>query len=228
MNQVYQGGQYTARAVFRDSDDALTDPVSPKASAYDPTGTALFTAQDMVRDDLGQFHITFMVPVDAAVGVWNIIYTGTISAEPFLINDQFLALGSAAATIQAGLVTRVRLALGERIPVGGTEADTRFMDADIINAMSYNDSDFNKTMAELWLAKGGLWAELVDIAESGTDRSLSQMQRAALAQAKLYIEKVASDDSVWASTYRVIGESFHAYGDIPRPRWLWEPVTFRG
>lgn len=228
MNQVYQGGQYTARAVFETSGGVLTDPVSPKVSAYDPTGTALFSAQALVRDDTGQYHITFMVPSDAAVGTWSVIYTGTINGDPVALTDDFAVLDSGVITAQQGLVNRIRLALGERIPTGGDESATRFTDSDIVNALYYNDSDYNKTMAEMWLAKAGMWAELPDYAESGTQRSFSQMQRAAIGQAKLYLDKVAADDGVWAATYRVVGESFSAFRSPPRPRWMWDVVTVRG
>jgi len=228
MNQVYQGGQYTARAIFTTSAGVLTDPVGPKVSVHNPSGDALFTAQDLTRDDTGQYHITFMVPTDADVGTWTTTYTGTINGDPVALTEEFAVLDSGAVTAQQGLITRIRLALGEKIPVGGDEADTRFTDSDIVNALYYNAGDFNKTMAEMWLAKAGMWAELPDYAESGTTRQFSQMGRAALNQAKIYIDKVTSDDTLWTSTYRVVGESFDAFGQIPRPRWLWEPVTVRG
>lgn len=228
MDQVYQGGQYTARAVYQTSDGALVDPVDPRVSIFDPTGSALHENEALVRDDIGLYHLTFMVPAGAMTGEWSETFLGTINGDDVIVEDNFTVLDSGVVTALASTVTRLRLMLGERIPAGKTEADTRFADVEIANALYFNNEDINKTMAELWLAKAGMWAEAVDIAESGTTREFSQMQRAAIKQAQIYIDRVVTDDAAWSATYRVVGESFDAFGCIPRPRWLWEPVTVRG
>jgi len=227
VNQVYQGGQYTVRAVFETSDGALTDPVDPLVSIYDPTGAAFATAQDLIRDAIGQYHFSFVLPSNATLGTWSSSCTGVINGDTVQTVEEFGVLDSGVVTQMASTVTRLRLLLGERIPVGGDETSTRFSDAEITNAYLFNAQDINKTMAELWLAKAGMWAELFDISESGTQRQFSQMQRAAIGQAKVYIDKVSADDVLWTSTYRVVGESFDAFGCLPRPRWMWEPVAVR-
>jgi hypothetical protein len=227
MDQVYQGGQYTGRVVYRLSSDALTDPVTPVASAFNPSGDALFTEQPLVRDDLGMYHISFVIPADAEIGDWQMQYFGTINGDLVETIDTFEVLNSGIITALESMITRIRLLVGEKIPLGGDENSTRFTDSEIVNAYTFNMADFNKTMAELWLAKAGRWAEVTDANESGTNRSLSQMNKAALAQAKVYLDLVQKYDAVWVSTYRVPGKGFAPYREDTCPRWLWEPVTVR-
>jgi hypothetical protein len=228
MDQVYQGSQYTARVVYRSVGNALVDPDDPMVSIYDPNGAALYQSEPIVRDDVGQYHFTFLVPTDAAVGDWTVVFLGTVDGRQVESSGFLQVLDASQVSQMQSTINHIRLAVGEKIPVGGSDGDTRFTDIDILSELNYAGQDLNKVKASLWLAKSGMWAELVDIDESGTDRSLSQMSKAALAQAKIYLDKVAADDVLWAQTYRVAGRSFKAWGQCDMvPRWMWEPVTVR-
>lgn len=84
----------------------------------------------------------------------------------------------------------LRLLLGERIPPGGTDADTFFTDPDIIDLLD-TYGDINAAAAAGWRGKAAEYAKYIDIEESGSTRKMSQMYRQAELQAN-YFGKLAS------------------------------------
>jgi hypothetical protein len=71
----------------------------------------------------------------------------------------------------------LRSQLGERIPVGGTDADTMFTDAEIIDLLSYSNPEL-----EGWRRKAAEFANLVDTTEGTSKRAMSQLHANALNQ----------------------------------------------
>lgn len=229
MDQVLQGGQYTGRVLYRLGSGPLVDPTDPYMDLLAPDGTNVSPHTLLTKDDVGEYHVTFTVPTDAQVGTWTMQFYGIIGGGEVTAPDEFEVIEAGLASPIVQTTLQIRMLLGERIPIGKDETATRFTDTEII-AMYYADNqDLNKTMADMWMSKAGMWAELVDYDESGTERAMSQMQKAALSQAKVYQGIVQAYESQWQSTYRVPGRSFAAWGqDYCAPVILWEPVTCRG
>lgn len=80
------------------------------------------------------------------------------------------------------LEDHLRLLLGERIPPLGTDADTFFTDAQIIELLD-TYGDLNLACSAGWSAKAAEFSKYIDIDESGSTRKLSQMYRQARLQA---------------------------------------------
>jgi len=73
----------------------------------------------------------------------------------------------------------LRLYLGERIPAGGTAADTFFSESEITELLDRNTSIFGAA-AEGWGAKAAEFATLVDTSEAGGSEKMSQMHKQSL------------------------------------------------
>jgi hypothetical protein len=228
MDQVIQGGTFTGNVIYRLSTGALVDPTSPYVDILDPAGNNVSPHTLLTRSDVGVYHVTFIVPINAPLGDWTMRYFGIISGAEVSSQQTFNVFAAGAVSAINRTVNRLRLLIGEKIPLGGTETDTRYTDDELIAVYYANNEDLTKTVAELWLTKAAMFTELVDVMESGTQRSLSQMARAANAQAAVWEKRVVAYDAAWAATYRVPGKAIKLYTRDCLPRWLWEPVTVRG
>lgn len=72
----------------------------------------------------------------------------------------------------------LRARLGERIPATGTDADTMFTDAEIIDLITnYGDA----AVLEGWRRKAAEFANLVDTTEGTSKRAMSDLHNNALA-----------------------------------------------
>jgi hypothetical protein len=82
----------------------------------------------------------------------------------------------------------LRQHLGERIPAGGTDADTFFSDDEITELLNTADSEILVAAAEGWLMKASEYAALVNVSEGGGRQDLSDMHKHAMELAKHYQE----------------------------------------
>jgi hypothetical protein len=89
------------------------------------------------------------------------------------------------------LRARLRKLLNEVIPVGGTEADTKFLDAEIDLLLTEADS-LNEAASVGWMEKAGLLQGDIESYSSGTEKydltSLKDRLSHALAMAKQYAD----------------------------------------
>lgn len=81
---------------------------------------------------------------------------------------------------------RLRRALGERIPTGGSASDTMFSSDEIDDILLQGGSDDNLSAYYGWVAKTAELANLVDTAEGSSKREMGQLHTHALAQVKYY------------------------------------------
>lgn len=99
----------------------------------------------------------------------------------------------------------LRLHLGERIPDDGEEEDTNFTDEELLLIIERARGDFYASLALGWAAKAGIYTDLVDINENGSDRKLEQAWKHADKQASRF-EKLATFDITQDLTFlRVAG-----------------------
>lgn len=75
----------------------------------------------------------------------------------------------------------LRAVLGERIPALGTEADTMFTDAELLDLLAIYGEDAE---IEGWRRKAAEFASLVDTTEGTSKRAMSDLHSQALAQIK--------------------------------------------
>lgn len=216
MQQVGLGTQATFYARFQAADGSVIVPDEPLVDVLRPDAT-LFLADQVPtaagEGAAGQYTFTFDMPIDEVEGEWTITWNGTYLGTALAENEPFEVVPAAQITLVSGIIMRLRRLIGERIPIGKTEDDTRFTDAEISAVYRDNNNDLNKTLAELWLAKAAYLGDFVDINESGTIRSLSQMNRAAMAQATKYEAIVQGYENAWQATYRALPRTFSPWTD---------------
>lgn len=79
---------------------------------------------------------------------------------------------------------RVRRQLGERIPQGGTDADTMFTDQEILDLLTESGGDVEAAVAEGWKVKTAEAVDLVNTQEGTSKRNLSDVHEHALGMVK--------------------------------------------
>lgn len=93
MQQVARGARIALDAVFRDSAVDLVDPTTPLVDILDPANVVVVA--DTVPDNgagLGLFDFPgggYLVPSDAAYGVWTARWTGTVDGDLIEALDEF-------------------------------------------------------------------------------------------------------------------------------------------
>jgi hypothetical protein len=83
-------------------------------------------------------------------------------------------------------VDRLRALLGERIPAGGTPADTYFSAEEIDNLIEGAGDNVRRAAYEGWQLKAAYYADLVNVTEGNALRDMSDLLDHALAMAKQF------------------------------------------
>ena len=89
---------------------------------------------------------------------------------------------------EVATIDQLRLFIDERIPPGGSDADTGFLDADLQMLLDNNQGNLYGAAADGWAIKAGFYHALIDINENGSDRKMSQMYDHAEKRAKYFLE----------------------------------------
>jgi len=76
---------------------------------------------------------------------------------------------------------RLRDRLGERIPDGGSDADTLFTNYQLSDLLDRNDGVFEDALVEGWQIKVAEYSNLVDTTEGTSKRSMSDLRSQAQA-----------------------------------------------
>jgi len=76
---------------------------------------------------------------------------------------------------------RLRDRLGERIPDGGSEADTMFTNHQLSDLLDRNDGDLEAAIFEGWQIKVAEFSNLVDTTEGTSKRSMGDLRSQAQA-----------------------------------------------
>lgn len=154
-----------------------------------------------------------------------------------------LAAGIAVTNFQS-LTSQLRLLTGERIRPGKTDLDTNFSNDELIDIILRYRGNLYLAAAEVWQAKAAENADLVDIAESGSERKLSQLfknmstQSASFRQAGIEIEEQVIDPVVGVSVAWLYPSSTTTSDHSADPFYdpflflfaqrTWMPVAFSG
>lgn len=89
----------------------------------------------------------------------------------------------------ATAVEELRELLGERIPTGGSDADTMFTDARLLDLLNTTESR-DEALAVAWKIKAAEYADLVDTSEGTSKRAMSDLHKHALQMAASYSTEI--------------------------------------
>lgn len=81
---------------------------------------------------------------------------------------------------------KLRALLGERIPAGGSDADTFFTDAEIANLLADTGGIVRRAAFEGWQMKAAYYADLASVTEGNSNRATSDLLDHALKMVKQY------------------------------------------
>lgn len=108
----------------------------------------------------------------------------------------------------------IRSLLGERIPSGGSEADTLFSADEILAFWTLGEENVLKTVYQGWLAKAAELSNLVDTAEGNYSRKFGQLLEHAQAMVKYY-GRISGGDPTVRTRVGTINRPGGYYGRIP-------------
>jgi len=83
-------------------------------------------------------------------------------------------------------ITRLRQLIGEPIPAGGRATDTMYSDVEMQDFLDRAGNDLNRAAYIGWLAKAGVYANLVTTTEGNASRLNSDLRDHAMGMAKHY------------------------------------------
>lgn len=104
-------------------------------------------------------------------------------------------------------IEMLRGMIGERVPPGGTEVDTNFIDAELEAILSHSQNRLYLAAALCWAMKAAFYADLVDISESGSERKLSQLTRQAREMEALYRKQASIEEEAFLGALRAAPRS---------------------
>lgn len=81
---------------------------------------------------------------------------------------------------------KLRVLLGEKIPEGGSDADTYFTDAEIVSILADNQGNTRRAAYEGWQMKAAYYAELITVSEGNALRQMSDLHKHALDMVKQF------------------------------------------
>lgn len=158
--------------------------------------------------------ITPSMPAGAPEGIYPVVVsgpTGTSAGDAPGADFTFaVPVGTLIPVLELvgtplTVIENLRLLVGERIPATGTEADTRFADDELGDAINRHGGNLYLAAGEMWSAKAGMFADLTDVSESGSERKLSQLFRQANQMASSYTK--AGEQFVLGMISRPVGKS---------------------
>lgn len=111
-------------------------------------------------------------------------------------------------------IEKLRLLLWEKVPQEGQDTDTHFTDVELAVVLELAGGSMNGAAAIGWSIKGGLYSEMIDINESGSNRRLNQLFTNAERMWKRYSDLAAGEMVlVTAAKSRVAPVSFKILGE---------------
>jgi hypothetical protein len=198
--------------VFVKEDGSFIDPVTVMARITDSEGTVVLDWTAATRMSLGTFRISFAIAEDAPQGLWNVDWDGTLADGLHATGSEIFEVETADVTVTpspelAG--SRLRSRLGEsKTDPNGDGSETMFKDEAIFDMIDSANGDIDLATVEGWRRKSAYLQRLVDISESGADRSMSQKFKQAKAMLD-YWSKIVVDAAIasqMALSGRVVGQ----------------------
>lgn len=184
--EVVRGGTAVLRAEFVDLQGAAIDTTLDSLEIYQPDDTLYLSVPTMevVRLSAGNYRYNFYVPALAEDGDWRIVWTGTEGVNELIGEDILTVLIVDEESLNS--VPSLRLLINEKIPEFGEPSDTKFSDNELALILERMGLSLYASAAEAWYVKAGMYEQLIDIDESGSNRNLDQIFKHALSMGDRY------------------------------------------
>lgn len=121
---------------------------------------------------------------------------------------------------------RLRRALGERIPIGGSDQNTFFLDDEVSDLLVEAGNDFNRAALKGWQEKMAEYAKFVDVDESGSNRKLATLFKNAESMVRHYAGVVGVDVEA-AVGHGVVGRAVNLREEPENPKVMHVSATRR-
>lgn len=209
--EVVQGGTAVLRAEFV---NGLLQPVNVDIQSleiFDSSSNLILDVpvDEILQEGTGRYRYTFGVPEDALMGVWTAIWQGLSIPDniPMTGNETFEVVPVNSESLAT--VPQLRMLLNERIPEGGTEADTNFTDNELGLMIQRAGGSLYYSAAEGWYVKAGLYSMFIDVDESGSNRNLGEVFKHALSMGDRYrsAAKAAAEEEASIYEGRIPGKA---------------------
>jgi len=89
MQSVIRGNSITLEAQYKDGTGAVSDPVAPTASIFDPSDVALVVDATPTRMSTGIYRYAYIVGNTAPAGTWRIVWGGTVDNQALISTEYF-------------------------------------------------------------------------------------------------------------------------------------------
>lgn len=224
MITLSQGAERTFLAEYKAA-EALVDPDNPLVDVLDPAGNVVVADGVPVRLDQGHYSYLVVLPMAAPLGQWEIRWTGVINGFLVSSSESFNVVEPGQVSAGSSAVQSVRELTHEL--EGGDYSTERIEDLLVSNGGS-----INRVVLHIWRSKAARYAKYIDINESGSNRSFSQLHKNAMAEVASY-QKVVDGEStaLMAAVGRAVGRSINILDTPPASAAgavLYGPGTVRG
>lgn len=164
-------------ATFTDSFGNLVDPDTIHVDIWDSEGLQVLDNGIPTQLGLGSYQYVHAIPLDAPLGLWKVEWHAVVDGLN-AFGEEIFEVDPAPEVTPSDQVahSRLRSRLGEvsKLPDDQNGSDTLFSTTDIADLLSYAEGDLDYATFEGWKRKAAHLSRLIDISESGSDRSLSQ------------------------------------------------------
>ena len=227
MQVVKPGAVIAVDAIFIEAGTANRyDPDSVSVTILNSSGVIVDTSTNVIHTEEGVYRFSFQVPLGASLGYWTVRFSG-VTEDATTEESVVFEVSNFTAGEEAELLTLLRLRIGERVPLGGSAADTMFSDEEILSVFN-SASDVDQATMLLWQHKAAEFASQIDRSESGSEVRLSQLFKNAQTQADRWQATIDSRSAEAASAARVVGQSVAwARPDCDANRVHWTPMGNR-
>lgn len=176
--RVSPGSNPTFYVAFTDEQLLPTDPTSVTVDVFNGEGAQVVSNAVPVKDSTGNYHYTVAVAPDAPQGLWRIDWEAMLDGRVALGSEEFdvAAAGMLVNPGDMAFHAPLRSRIGEvsRLAADQNASDTMFAPAEIAEILTLSAHDLDKATLEGWERKAARLSRLIDVAESGTQRTLSQ------------------------------------------------------
>jgi hypothetical protein len=161
-------------------------------------------------------EFTFSIPATGAGRYYLQFVTKANGQTYYDENDELvLAVGDGSPGDTTPPVRRLRRLTGEHGPEFYSDAEMQEM---LTAYTAQGETDYDRAALAIWAEKMARYASMVDMAESGAERKLSQLYKNAQGMYALYSKKVQDKDDELAAKVadiRVAGRSTTIWGGVP-------------
>lgn len=163
------------RATFLDRDGNLADPDEVTVNIFDPAEVQVVVDGIPVRESVGQYRYDLELAEDDPIGQWHADWHALIDDLVADGREDFTVTLYAEIESDAANENLLRSRLGEvsKLPYSEQGSDTIFSTAEITEILARFPGDLDSATLEGWERKSARMSNLVDVSESGAQRTMT-------------------------------------------------------